>query len=101
MATTPEQAIPYKQVTWQACPMVSPCIHCLEKTCTPKKACEKLWDFIAARGDWVMAENRKLEEMYGPSKEMQVFLNCPRKGTELEDSCKGCMVRGCYVGNVK
>jgi hypothetical protein len=96
-----QSAIPYKQVTWKDCPLVNPCFHCLEKTCTPEKACQKLWDFMAARGDWVMVENRKLEEKYGVSREIQIMLNCPRKGTALEGSCKDCMIRGCYVGNVK
>jgi len=95
-----QNAIPWKHITWKDCPMVSPCEHCLTKTCTPKKACDKLWDFIAARGDWVMAENRKLEEKYGVNKAEQIMLDCPRKGTPLDGSCKGCLVKGCYVGNV-
>ena len=89
-------AVPWKPVTWRDCPMVSPCLHCFDTPCTQGK-CQKLWDFIAARGDWVMAENRKLQEKYGFNKAEQIMLDCKVK--DGPHGCRDCRVRGCYVGN--
>jgi hypothetical protein len=93
------KAIPYKRIDFKDCPFITPCVHCLEKVCTPKKACQKLWDFIAARGDWVSEQNRKLEAEYGPNSEIKMMLDCTRKNGS--DGCKNCLQRGCYVGNIR
>jgi hypothetical protein len=91
------QAIPYQRITFKECPFVFPCNHCIEKTCTSTKVCQKLWDFLAARGDWVSKQNRELEEKYGVNSEIQIMLDCKRKNGV--DGCKGCTNRVCYVGN--
>lgn len=79
--------------------MISPCSHCFEVTCSSNHACDKLWDFIAARGDWVLVENRKLEEKFGFNKATLIMFECKFK--DNPHGCRDCRVKGCSVGNVK
>ncbi len=47
------------KVTAADFPIKTPCFQCMWNTCwEKKKACDKLWEWLAFRGDWVMDKNR-------------------------------------------